>query len=233
MRRRLAVIPAVAGATLIFSSAVAALGTLDQSQTVGNGNVVTIAGPPAAHGQTFTAGLTGLLDTVSLNPAQDLIGYTIEIRDTAGGLPGATVLASQTVTASTSTGALIQIPFTTPASVTAGTQYAIVAQQPVGSTQISFNAGQGLYAAGDLVIDDGTGFAVVFPGWDLAFETYVTGVAPPTPTPSPTATPQASLVDAAAASPSPLSGLVTLGFALLLISSLGVLLVANVRAQAR
>jgi hypothetical protein len=113
-----------------------ASGTLDQSQTDTSGGSVPITGPnfltgPASEAQTFTAGLTGGLDRVDLH----LLGVsvtgplTVEIRDTSGGLPGSTVLASASVPASSvpTSFSWIEVDFASPAPVTSGTQYAIVA----------------------------------------------------------------------------------------------------------
>jgi hypothetical protein len=140
-------------------------------------------------GQTFTAGSTGLLDTVSLfaSPTVSLAGGTVEIRTVSGGLPTTTVLASQTVT-SAALNAMVQTTFAAPASVTAGTVYALVFAPASGFTTL----GTGVpYAGGEAVVtqDDGTTWqssAGFFGDW--AFETYVTTtpvlsqskVAPPT-----------------------------------------------------
>jgi hypothetical protein len=118
-------------------------------------------------GQTFTAGLTGTLTSVALEPYASLQGLTLEIRTTAGGLPTSTVLASQTITSSV-TGAFVSTTFATPAAVTAGTQYAIVLALPASGVL----GCAGGYAGGDLV---GTldGVSWLATDFDLAFETWV------------------------------------------------------------
>jgi Peptidase family C25/Carboxypeptidase regulatory-like domain len=108
-------------------------GTLDQQNTTvgGTGQAVTTTTWEA---QTFIPGVTGQLTQVDAdlfcsgcsgtNPA-----ITIEIRTTSGGLPTTTVLASTTITGfSSGTGTFYSATFGSPASLTAGTTYAVVAR---------------------------------------------------------------------------------------------------------
>jgi hypothetical protein len=82
--------------------------------------------------QTFTAGTTGELDRADLllrkagSPDEPL---TVEIRNAAGGQPGTAVLASASIPMSAlgSSPEFVPATFDTPAAVTAGTQYALVA----------------------------------------------------------------------------------------------------------
>jgi Bacterial Ig domain len=116
--------------------AAAQAGTLDQQQTDTSGGNITMGEVPffgfnASFAQTFTAGLSGELDRVDL-PLQG--GGTdpliVEIRDTSGGVPGGTVLASASVPASSVPDAgfeWVAVTFSGPATVQSGTQYAIVA----------------------------------------------------------------------------------------------------------
>jgi uncharacterized repeat protein (TIGR01451 family) len=349
MRRRLAVLPASVIALLLLTSTVAALGTLDQQAgPFGTGRGYGV-GVPRPIAQTFTAGLSGLLDTVALMPLQSMAGFEVQIQSVSGGVPTGTVLATGT-TASTTINDWVQIAFGSPATVVAGTQYAIVI---VVTTQPNLwdAALTDSYAGGShLVTDFATGTIWTNADGVMAFQTYVTAtpilsqskVAPPTAVagtnltytlevanggsdaadasvtdtlpagttfvsftspagwstttpavggtgmvtatrPSLTfadgpqtftlvvhvdaalaagtvitnqmafdtetapggvtgvttqvlaaaATPAASLVDAASAPPGPTSPLVTIGFGLLLAGGLGMLLVANVRRQAR
>ena len=93
-RRNRILLGLVTAALLVgpFAGSTLAIGTLDQSQT-------TLEGSLFSHwlGQTFTAGRSGALDTVSLYPTTDVSGLTIEIRTASGGLPTATTLASTAV----------------------------------------------------------------------------------------------------------------------------------------
>jgi uncharacterized repeat protein (TIGR01451 family) len=188
MRRRLAVLPALVSALILLTSPVAALGTLDQQAGpfgTGRGYGVVVPRPIA---QTFTAGLSGLLDTVALMPLDSMAGFEVQIQSVSGGVPTGTVLATGT-TASTTVNDWVQIAFGSPATVVAGTQYAIVI---VVTTQPNLwdAALTDSYAGGShLFTDFPTGTI-----WtndtnaDMAFQTYVTAtpilsqskVAPPT-----------------------------------------------------
>ena len=120
----------VVGAALIAPTAAVA-GTLDQQQVdVSGGDSYVDSGQSL--GQTFTAGLTGRLDQVDLSLRvlnAPTLSMTVQIRNVTAGQPGSTVLAAQTITPSLITGAFAFAPitFATPASVAAGTHYAIVA----------------------------------------------------------------------------------------------------------
>ncbi|HEX2129435.1 MAG TPA: choice-of-anchor R domain-containing protein [Solirubrobacterales bacterium] len=181
---------------------VAAAGTLDQQQTDSDDSVglFNVGGIPA-HGlaQTFTAGISGGIDQVDLELHK--VGappsVTVEIRDaTLTGTPGTTVLATAELPASAvpDDPAFVPTTFTTPAPVTAGTQYAIVAYSPgtIG------NAAGWRYHSGEDPYADGAMFwSPVFPpagSWndtalvdgDAAFKTYVsTNSTPPNDTDPP------------------------------------------------
>lgn len=109
----------------------ASAGDLDQQQALAPGARGITSTQSGA--QTFTAGRTGLLDQVDLNLAKggSPVNLTVELRDVAAGVPGDQVLATASVPASgvplTAAHAFVAIPFPVPGSVTAGTQYAIVA----------------------------------------------------------------------------------------------------------
>jgi len=155
-----------------------AAGTLDQSQTNQAFGGTAIA-PGQFEGQSFTAGLTGLLDQVNLAVFQQgTIGdLTVQIRTVdGGGLPTTTVLGSGTVPmASLPTPALpvalTSVPLTTPAAVVAGTQYAIVV---FGDSVFDINGEiSGTYPGGQAVVNFSGTWIPVF-GVDLAFQTFVT-----------------------------------------------------------
>jgi hypothetical protein len=115
-------------------SPVLAAGTLDQQQTDTAGGNVQCFGPPAALGQTFTAGLTGNVDQVDLFisvGAPSVIN--VQIRNVVGGVVGPTVLASTTASPPVAFAptAFFSIPIPGGAPVVAGTQYAIVFDCPV------------------------------------------------------------------------------------------------------
>jgi hypothetical protein len=85
------------------------------------GNTRTIA-------QSFLAGRTGELTQVDLaaSPAGDPPPIAISIRPIDGGVPGTTVLGSGTYDGPGSSSTPVAITLTTPAPVTAGTEYAVV-----------------------------------------------------------------------------------------------------------
>ena len=129
-RTRTFLITAVAGAAALIPAAGASAGTLDQQQTLLNFGGLQVDSTNSK-AQTFTAGLTGQLDQVDL--ALSGLGVTtpltVQIRDGSATAPGDTVLASASVPTSAVTGSasFVPITFASPASVTAGTQYSIVA----------------------------------------------------------------------------------------------------------
>jgi low density lipoprotein receptor-related protein 5/6 len=109
---------------------------LDQSQTDTSAGEFIVTGPdnsnPESLAQTFTAGVTGRLDRVDLylrNDFSETAPLTVEIRDTSGGAPGSTVLASASLAAARvpSGGGWVKVGFASPALVAGGVQYAIVA----------------------------------------------------------------------------------------------------------
>ena len=129
-RTRTFLITAVAAAAALIPAAGASAGTLDQQQTLSNFGGLQVDSTHSK-AQTFTAGLTGQLDQVdlALSGMSVTTPLTVQIRDGSATAPGDTVLASASVPTSavTSSESLVPITFASPASVTAGTQYSIVA----------------------------------------------------------------------------------------------------------
>ena len=189
-RLRATLVLALVAVSMPVSPALA-IGTLDQEQpTIDSATIggLAIGGSSQQKlGQTFTAGLTGTLTEIAVPVACDA-GATlaVEIRNVAGGAPGATVLASTSVPATSlpqffpATPAFRTISFASGAAVSAGTSYAFVLtagdpgcgifQGPVGDP----------YTQGDLYFDAPPNA----PGWvckcdfanarrDLPFRTYV------------------------------------------------------------
>ena len=133
-RSRIVLSALTATASLLLGiAAPASAGTLDQEQT----NSVTDAGlfPNQTPAQTFTAGISGGLDQVDLlrfKVGTPRASVTVEIRNTSAGQPGTVALATASLPSSAigTTEAFVPVTFATPASVTAGTQYAVVANTP-------------------------------------------------------------------------------------------------------
>jgi hypothetical protein len=189
----------------VLAPGAALAGTLDQQQTDGSGgNSAIFSGQSDA--QTFTAGLSGGVDRVDLQletVATPTAPLTVEIRNVSGGMPGTTVLASQSVPGSSVPGTLAFVPinFATSAPVVAGTQYAIVAYS---STSNGSPYGWAFTPNGASLYTGGAGFYTLTSppsgAWsplngmladaDLAFKTYVVVPAstPPASTP-PASTP--------------------------------------------
>ena len=129
-RTRTFLITAVAAAAALIPAAGASAGTLDQQQTLSNFGGLQVDSTDSK-AQTFTAGLTGQLDQVdlALSGMSVTTPLTVQIRDGSATAPGGTVLASASVPTSavTSSESFVPITIASPASVTAGTQYSIVA----------------------------------------------------------------------------------------------------------
>jgi len=133
----------VLGVTLSFAVAAPAIATatLDQSQTSYSSNFGVSSGFFSKVAQTFTAGITGSMPEVALFLGASSSGggtLTTEIQGVASGLPDGTVLA--TTSTNLPTGSYtdwVNIIFASPASVTSGTQYAIVCTWS-GTTDLIF-----------------------------------------------------------------------------------------------
>src|SRR5262245_24700058 len=171
----------------LLAPAAAAAGTLDQQQTIGGAAGLQINGSQSL-AQTFTAGLSGGLDQVDLSLQKGGMGptvpLTVEIRNAQSGVPGGAVLATGSVPASSGqtppSGVFVPVTFATPAPVTAGTQYAIIAYASGADGSHFYTWGinpAGGYAAGSVFFvsatPPGTTWTDFAPA-DSAFKTYVT-----------------------------------------------------------
>ena len=192
-RTRTFLIMAVAAAAALIPAAGASAGTLDQQQTISNFGGLQVDSTHSK-AQTFTAGLTGLLDQVDLALSGGIDAttpLTVQIRDGSATAPGNTVLASASVPTSAVTGSesFVPITFTSPASVTVGTQYSIVALTNDSSSWFWY-AGQAApdsaYVGGKLYGSPngppGSGpWSEGNPFADFEFKTYVAPPPPPPP----------------------------------------------------
>jgi hypothetical protein len=190
-RTRAFLITAAAAAAALIPAASASAGTLDQQQTISNFSGLQV-NSTNSRAQTFTAGLTGQLDQVDLaiSGMSVTTPLTVQIRDGSATAPGNTVLASASVPTSAvaSTESFVPITFASPASVTAGTQYSIVAfndsdgwfwysgQVPTTSAY----PGGALYGSSNGPPATGP-WSAGNPDADFEFKTYV---APPPPPPT-------------------------------------------------
>jgi hypothetical protein len=191
----------VATFLLAATASSAFAGTLDQQQTEMNTNVGLFATQSPA--QTFTAGITGGLDRADLmlcckdgSPVEPL---TVEIRNASGGEPGTSVLASASIPMSALgvDPAFVPATFATPAAVTAGTQYALVAYTEHATNDCcgwNYQSDTDPYSGGALFVSHEP--IPALGNWanqggddDYAFKTYVTPPPPSTPSTPPTTAP--------------------------------------------
>ena len=157
----------------------AATDTLDQSQnlTIGAEQVPWMA-------QTFTAGMTGQLDRVSLASFTLAGSGTVEIQSLTGAFPAGTVLGTTSLSgALTGNRQFHDFAFTPGISITAGSQYAIVVKM-AGRSKLTWydSGGFEAYSGGQLYVGSSSSPWVTDPwfGADFAFRTWVIGgIAPP------------------------------------------------------
>jgi hypothetical protein len=182
VRRSLAVLALGSAIVLALPAAAAAAGTLDQSNVnIGASYAFSDTGG-FRQGQTFTAGLGGLLDQVDVNIGSNGNGTAgsavLAIYATSAGLPTGSALTSQVITGVGSGASWIQVPLTTSVASVVGTVYAIVLTSPDG-LEWSWGANLGdVYAGGTSITDSpfcGCGWAVS--GGDKGFKTYVSSTA--------------------------------------------------------
>jgi hypothetical protein len=133
----------------------------------------------SAHGQSFTAGLSGLLSRVSLGITR--LGTVTEITasiysaDGTGNAMGVALASKMivgTTVPTTNSGSLVNFDFASPISVTAGTKYVIVMTTPDdvnGGYQWRDNSIDG-YLGGNGILD---AFGTKDPVGDFYFQTYV------------------------------------------------------------
>ena len=177
----------VAVAAFALAASVAwATGTLDQQNPGPSSGFFGICGPPRL-AQTFTAGLTGSLDTVDLGlslegPASG-DEAVVSILGTSSGVPqDGQVLATQAVPHISATNTTTTVVFASPASITAGTQYALVFGAPTcvpdGDHFYQWNFTADTYSGGQACSKVTTWSCPSTNTEDFIFATYVT---PPPP----------------------------------------------------
>lgn len=125
--------------------------------------------------QTFRAGISGQLTKVDLR--LQLVGTAgtvgVELRNVVNGLPGATVLASASTSVSNTAAANYSIEFPTPATVSAGTNYAIVVRALTGGTYNVSRVGND-YANGAFITTTNSGSSWASSNRDMGqWKTYV------------------------------------------------------------
>ena len=197
MRRT--VLSGIAASALVMAGSLAAAGPARADQLVTAQALATVTGNATPNGsgagyvaaQTFVAGVGGPLTSVVLNltkPGMPNADVTVAIEETTGGLPNGTVLASTVIpeadVPSTST-ALTEVAFTSPATVVVGTTYAItVASAATTSTYWVGTVLSSTYLDGEALSRVTAGPPWYYNGSDFYFIAYVTtssagGDAPP------------------------------------------------------
>jgi hypothetical protein len=153
MLRRIFAGVAVAGLIAAMPAAALALRSPDQEQSTGNLQAIAWGVSTA---QTFTPAHSGVLDTVSIDVSAYSSGHSNEqvvtILATSAGMPTGTPLASETLTV---VGGWNDILFTSPATVVAGTLYAIVVTPTYGHDW-HYTCDPGVYTRGQALILDST-----------------------------------------------------------------------------
>jgi hypothetical protein len=191
---RLALAMTIGCAVCLVIPGAAVAGTLDQQQTGATAPDSEVYSNEA-WAQTFTAGISGGLDQVDLNLAQQIAGHsapttplTVEIRNVSGGLPGGSVLGTQSIAPATPpvypANGFVPVNFSPTVPIVAGTQYAIVASTTGGSSGEYgwYGAGGDTYMRGDPFFQQppGTGPWTMPATLDLSFRTYVAASTTPT-----------------------------------------------------
>jgi hypothetical protein len=139
----------------------------DQANTAGT-TTGTGFGTPAWTGQTFIAGITGLLVKADVQLFCNGCGatppnLTLSLRNTAAGLPTGADLATATIPGSVfASGASIVFTatFGAPVSLTSGTQYALILRPvsaPLGSGYFWIRSSPSTYASGSRVLSADSG----------------------------------------------------------------------------
>jgi hypothetical protein len=179
------------GAGFALSFALPAQATIsyteDQSQTLTNGSEIS---PWMA--QTFTAGMTGQLDHVSLATYLYAGSGTVAVQSVSGAFPAGTTLG--TMFFSGGLGGYKQFHdfgFTPSISIQAGSQYAIVVKMAAGrGSYLTWydSHGSADYSGGQLYIGSSTTPWKTDPlyGAEFAFQTWMIGGSAPPPNQAPT-----------------------------------------------
>lgn len=163
--------------------AATAAGPVDQ-QYLGPANSNSTLYSNVLLGQSFTAGRTGLLDQVAVfiertgSPGP----ITVQIQKTSSGVPGGPVLATTTVAESAISTAAgwLTVPFSSPAVVLNGQQYAITLASGGDGSSTYYS----LYLHGANPYAGGTSTAAftpsfvwqILPGYDFLFQTFVSSL---------------------------------------------------------
>ena len=166
-----------AAAAMLLPAAQA--GTLDQSHRTDDVVASAQSGNTLRLAQSFTVGLSGMLDQVDLKfgqgtPAPSGPG-TVEIRAASGGLPTGPVLATGTMSLGLNPSIFQrEIPLTPAIAVTAGQQYAIIVVSSSSGNYDVRGSSTNTYAGGQASQSSSGGSFTAIPAVaDFWFKTYV------------------------------------------------------------
>ena len=179
----------------------AAVGTADQTVPVPNSLGYSGLTATQGLGQSFTAGLAGVLDqvTVHLQRINNPGDITVQVFAASSGLPVGSALSSTTISQSSVllTFSDVTATFASPAALTAGSQYflrlsapgAVMDMQTYTSNSYRWHNGGNVLANEDGVAFVGSTSQL---SSDLVFTTYVSPAPIPSSTPEPTSSPESS-----------------------------------------
>jgi hypothetical protein len=158
--------------------------SVDQQNTAGT-TTGTGFGTPAWTGQTFIPAVTGILVKADIQLFCNGCGatppnLTLSVRNTSGGLPTGADLANTTILGSTfASGSTVTFTasFGSPATLTAGTQYALILRPvsaPAGSGYFWIRSSPSTYASGQRVLSSDSGSTWTADSTrDYNFKTYM------------------------------------------------------------
>ena len=218
-------VSAIAVAVVIgVMSPAQAASTLDQDIAFSTSDCNTEVYSGAGIGQTFTAGLSGPLTSVEVflvdsSSSGSEPGLTLALASTSSGLPVGVALAASTIPDSDvpSVPGVVTVTFSSPATVTAGEQYAILITTSETNNNYKWCGDGADTYSGGMDLDDRTGG----PNWrqlayaDMSLRTYVdVPAAPSNGSGSQSVAPQSVNVDIGLDTgeiPAPWSGETTIG----------------------
>jgi hypothetical protein len=148
--------------TLVLLSGPAAASTVADQQSSGSVAGASSSDAGSQSGQTFTAGVSGLLTRIDISELTRGVGFggslTLNVLDAPSGMPVGSAIASQAIPDSSVPLSYGQVTFafTSPASIVAGRKYAFALVPQSG--QVSFGlAIPGSYVGGDAIQGGPTG----------------------------------------------------------------------------
>ena len=165
--------------SLVLLAGPAAAATVADQQSSGSVAGASSSDAGSQSGQTFTAGVSGLLTRIDISELSRGAGFggslTLNVLDAPSGMPVGSAIASQAIPASSVPLSYGQVTFafSSPASIVAGRKYAFALVPQTG--QVSYGlAIPGSYVGGEAIQGGPTGWGTYgSPSPDLLFTTFV------------------------------------------------------------